>query len=177
MLNAIKDAVRKSSIHVCIVNCGGCNGCDVECVALLSPRYDLEQYGIYVHNNPREADVLLLTGAVTEQWVDNLKRIYDKAPEPKIAVAVGNCPVSGDVFNQEELREFDELIKKEAMFMRLHLISSRLLQIFLDVRLDLVKYWRLFWLWAHKLLQTVGGNKNDSTYWSDSPSFKRAGKA
>ena len=101
MLDAIKDVVRKSSIHVCIVNCGGCNGCDVECVALLSPRYDLEQYGIYVHNNPREADVLLLTGAVTEQWKDNLKRIYDKAPEPKIAVAVGNCPISGDVFAQE----------------------------------------------------------------------------
>jgi energy-converting hydrogenase A subunit N len=43
----------------------------------------------------------LLTGAVTEQWTDNLKRIYDKAPEPKIAVAVGNCPQSGDVFAQE----------------------------------------------------------------------------
>ena len=68
MLNAIKDVVRKSSIHVCIVNCGGCNGCDVELVALTSPRYDLEQY---------------------------------KAPEPKIVVAVGNCPQSGDVFNQE----------------------------------------------------------------------------
>ena len=101
LLNTIKDIVRKSSIHVCIVNCGGCNGCDVELVALLSPRYDLEQYGIYVHNNPREADVLLLTGAVTEQWVTDLKRIYDKAPEPKIVVAIGNCPVSGDVFNQE----------------------------------------------------------------------------
>ena len=63
MLDAVKDAVRKSSIHVCIVNCGGCNGCDVEVVALLSPRYDLLQYGIYVQNNPREADVLLLTGA------------------------------------------------------------------------------------------------------------------
>ena len=42
MLKKLKDIVRKSSIHVCIVNCGGCNGCDVELVALLSPRYDLE---------------------------------------------------------------------------------------------------------------------------------------
>ena len=101
MLNTLKDIVRKSSIHVCIVNCGGCNGCDVELVALLSPRYDLEQYGIYVHNNPREADILLVTGAVTEQWKDNLRRIYAKTPEPKLVVAVGNCPQSGDVFNQE----------------------------------------------------------------------------
>jgi energy-converting hydrogenase A subunit N len=101
MLDALKDVVRKSSIHVCLINTGGCNGCDIEVVALLSPRYDLEQYGIYVHNNPREADVLLITGAMSEQWKKNLQRIYAKAPEPKIVVAIGNCPLTGDVFNQE----------------------------------------------------------------------------
>jgi energy-converting hydrogenase A subunit N len=83
MLDALKDIVRKSSIHVCLVNTGGCNGCDIEVVALLSPRYDLEQYGIYVHNNPREADVILVTGAV------------------KVVAVIGNCPLTGDVFNQE----------------------------------------------------------------------------
>jgi energy-converting hydrogenase A subunit N len=101
MFSSLKDIIRKSSIHVCIINCGGCNGCDVELVALYSPRYDIEQYGIYIHNNPREADVLLITGAVTEQWVDKIKRIYTKTPEPKIVVCVGNCPISGEVFNQE----------------------------------------------------------------------------
>ena len=127
MLNAIKDVVRKSSIHVCIVNCGGCNGCDVELVALTSPRYDLEQYGIYVHNNPREADVLLLTGAVTEQWVDNLKRVYDKAPEPKIVVAVGNCPQSGPIhpYLKEPVRlklqtEGERVVKAEIEYGYVH---------------------------------------------------------
>ncbi|ADL58392.1 MULTISPECIES: NADH-quinone oxidoreductase subunit B family protein [Methanothermobacter] len=101
MLDALKSILRKTSIHVCLVNTGGCNGCDIEVLALLSPRYDLEQYGIYVHQNPREADVILVTGAVTEQWREKLQRIYSKAPEPKIVVALGNCPISGDVFNQE----------------------------------------------------------------------------
>ncbi|WP_048175266.1 NADH-quinone oxidoreductase subunit B family protein [Methanothermobacter sp. CaT2] len=101
MLDALKSILRKTSIHVCLVNTGGCNGCDIEVLALLSPRYDLEQYGIYVHQNPREADVILVTGAVTEQWREKLQRIYRKAPEPKIVVALGNCPISGDVFNQE----------------------------------------------------------------------------
>ena len=101
MLDALKDVVRKSSIHVCLINTGGCNGCDIEVVALLSPRYDLEQYGIYVHNNPREADVILVTGAMSEQWKKNLQRIYAKAPEPKVVVAIGNCPLTWDVFNQE----------------------------------------------------------------------------
>ena len=101
MFNSLKDIVRKSSIHVCLVNCGGCNGCDIEVVALLSPKYDLEQYGIYFHNNPREADVILVTGPVTDQWVDNLRRIYAKAPEPKIVVTLGTCPQTGGVFGQE----------------------------------------------------------------------------
>ncbi len=101
MFDALKDVVRKSSIHACLVNTGGCNGCDIEVVALLSPRYDLEQYGIYFHNNPREADVILVTGAMSEQWTKNLQRIYSKAPEPKVVVAIGNCPITGDVFNQE----------------------------------------------------------------------------
>ena len=100
MFNSLKDIVRKSSIHVCLVNCGGCNGCDIEVVALLSPKYDLEQYGIYFHNNPREADVILVTGPVTDQWVDNLRRIYAKAPEPKIVVTLGACPQTGGVFGQ-----------------------------------------------------------------------------
>ncbi|BAM69590.1 formate hydrogenlyase small subunit [Methanothermobacter sp. CaT2] len=100
-MDALKSILRKTSIHVCLVNTGGCNGCDIEVLALLSPRYDLEQYGIYVHQNPREADVILVTGAVTEQWREKLQRIYRKAPEPKIVVALGNCPISGDVFNQE----------------------------------------------------------------------------
>lgn len=101
MFDNLKDIIRKSSIHVCLVSTGGCNGCDIEVVALLSPRYDLEQYGIYFNNNPREADVLLIAGAVTEQWREKLQRVYAKVPEPKVVVAIGNCPLSGDVFNQE----------------------------------------------------------------------------
>ncbi len=101
MLDSLKGIIRKSSIHACLINTGGCNGCDIEIVALLSPRYDLEQYGIYFHNNPREADVILVTGPVAEQWKENLQRVYDKAPEPKIVVAIGACPLSGNVYNQE----------------------------------------------------------------------------
>jgi energy-converting hydrogenase A subunit N len=101
MLEALKGIIRKSSIHACLINTGGCNGCDIEIVALLSPRYDLEQYGIYFHNNPREADVILITGPVAEQWKENLQRIYAKAPEPKIVVTIGACPLSGHVYDQE----------------------------------------------------------------------------
>ncbi len=66
ILQKIKNTVRSRSIHVAYVDVGSCNGCDIEVLACLAPRYDIEQYGIYVHNNPpREADVLLVIGSVT----------------------------------------------------------------------------------------------------------------
>jgi energy-converting hydrogenase A subunit N len=100
LLQDIKNTVRSRSIHVSYVNVGSCNGCDIEVLAMLAPRYDIEQYGIYVHNNPREADVLLITGAFTPQWEDKLEALWNKIPEPKVAIAIGNCPISGCVFNR-----------------------------------------------------------------------------
>lgn len=100
MLQRIKNIVRSKSIHVAYVNVGSCNGCDIEILACLAPRYDIEQYGIYVHNNPREADILLVTGAFTPQWEDKLADLWDKIPAPKAAIAIGNCPISGCVFNR-----------------------------------------------------------------------------
>jgi energy-converting hydrogenase A subunit N len=100
ILQSLKNQVRSRSIHVSYVNVGSCNGCDIEVLAMLAPRYDIEQYGIYVHNNPREADVLLVTGAYTPQWEDKLLSIWNKIPEPKVAVAICNSPNSGCVFNR-----------------------------------------------------------------------------
>ncbi|MHC1626021.1 MAG: NADH-quinone oxidoreductase subunit B family protein [Methanoculleaceae archaeon] len=102
VLQQLKNFVRSKSIHVAYVDTGSCNGCDIEVLACLAPRYDIEQYGIYVHNNPREADILLVMGAVTRQWTDKLPALWEKIPEPKVAIAVGNCPISGCVFNRKE---------------------------------------------------------------------------
>ncbi len=95
----LKEAARKRSIHVMLVYTGGCNGCDIEVVnALLSPYYDLEQYRVFVTWNPREADILLVTGPVTRRTKEPLKAIYESIPEPKAVVAVGSCPIVGDIY-------------------------------------------------------------------------------
>jgi energy-converting hydrogenase A subunit N len=101
ILQRFKNLVRSRSIHVAYVDVGSCNGCDIEILACLAPRYDIEQYGIYVHNNPREADVLLVVGAMTPQWEDKLPLLWEKIPEPKAAIAIGNCPISGCVYNRK----------------------------------------------------------------------------
>jgi len=80
-------------------NSGSCNGCDIEILATLTPRYDLERLGIKLQGSPRHADVLVCTGPVTRQSRDRLRRIYEQMPEPKFVVAVGACSISGGVFH------------------------------------------------------------------------------
>ena len=93
---AIAWGTRKSPwiIHF---NAGSCNGCDIEIVDALTPRFDLERLGILQRGTPRHADVLVCTGAVTLQTKDRLKQIYDQMPEPKFVIATGTCACSGGI--------------------------------------------------------------------------------
>lgn len=79
-------------------NTGACNGCDIEVVALLTPRYDVERFGIKLEPSPRHADVLIVTGVVTKQCLSRLKRIYEQMPSPKFVIAIGACACSGGIF-------------------------------------------------------------------------------
>lgn len=89
---------RLKSPWVIHFNAGACNGCDIEIVDLLTPKYDVERFGIKLEPSPRHADVLLVTGSVTKQCAERLKRIYDQMPQPKFVVAIGACACSGGVF-------------------------------------------------------------------------------
>ncbi|OGS06690.1 MAG: NADH-quinone oxidoreductase subunit B [Elusimicrobia bacterium RIFOXYA12_FULL_51_18] len=80
-------------------NSGACNGCDIEVVDALTPRYDLERFGVVLKSTPRHADILVISGPVTRQQVKRLKRIYDQMPAPKFVMAVGACACSGGVFD------------------------------------------------------------------------------
>jgi NADH-quinone oxidoreductase B subunit len=80
-------------------NTGACNACDIEILAALTPRFDLERFGILLRSTPRHADVLVCSGPVTRQARDRLIRIYEQLPEPKFVVSVGTCSCSGGVFN------------------------------------------------------------------------------
>jgi NADH-quinone oxidoreductase B subunit len=79
-------------------NTGGCNGCDIELVAALTPKFDVERFGIRLQGSPRHADILAVTGPVTLQIRDRLVRVYEQMPEPKKVIAVGTCALSGSPF-------------------------------------------------------------------------------
>jgi NADH-quinone oxidoreductase B subunit len=97
-LEKIKTWARVNSPWVLHYNSGSCNGCDIEIVATLTPRYDLERFGVTLQGSPRHADVLLCTGPVTLQSRDRLRRIYEQMPDPKFVVAIGSCATSGGAF-------------------------------------------------------------------------------
>ena len=89
----------KHSLWIYHCNSGACNGCDIEVVDSLTPRFDIERFGLLLQGTPRHADVLVCTGAVTLQTRDRLKRIYEQMPDPKFVIAVGSCACSGGIFD------------------------------------------------------------------------------
>lgn len=97
-LGQIKNWARINSPWVVHFNSGSCNGCDIEILATLTPRYDLERFGIKLKGSPRHADVLICTGPVTRQARERLLRVYEQMHEPKFVVAVGSCALSGGAF-------------------------------------------------------------------------------
>jgi membrane-bound hydrogenase subunit mbhJ len=88
----------KRSLWVFHVNSGSCNGCDIEIIAALTPRYDVERFGIKLVGTPRHADVLLITGPVTKQMKEEVLRVYAQTPDPKVVMVIGNCGSTGGVF-------------------------------------------------------------------------------
>lgn len=70
----LKDIQR--SAYVYRVDCGGCNGCEIEIFSAITPVFDAERFGIKVVASPRHADILLFTGAVTRQMRVPALRAY-----------------------------------------------------------------------------------------------------
>ncbi len=97
-LDQLKTWARVNSPWAIHFNSGSCNGCDIEILATLTPRYDVERFGIKLQGSPRHADVLVCTGPVTRQARDRLVRIYEQMPDPKFVVVVGSCGLSGGAF-------------------------------------------------------------------------------
>lgn len=86
------------SVQVRHVDAGSCNGCEVEIGAAFGPVYDADRYGARLVASPRHADALLVTGVVTRNMAQPLRRTYEAVPDPKLVVAVGDCARTCGVF-------------------------------------------------------------------------------
>jgi Ni,Fe-hydrogenase III small subunit len=86
------------SLSIREIDAGSCNGCELEIHALNNAYYDVERFGLRFVASPRHADVLLVTGPVTKNMQEALRRTYEATPDPKWVVAVGDCALNGGCF-------------------------------------------------------------------------------
>src|SRR5437762_1091681 len=82
------------------VDAGSCNGCELEIHAMNSAYYNLERLGIKFVASPRHADMLLVTGPVSRNMEEALRRTYEATPEPKLVVAIGDCGCGKGIFGE-----------------------------------------------------------------------------
>src|SRR5258708_15869142 len=88
------------SLAIRHVDAGSCNGCELEIHAANSAYYNLERLGIKFVASPRHADMLLVTGPVSRNMEEALRRTYEATPEPKLVVTIGGSACGKGIFGE-----------------------------------------------------------------------------
>lgn len=94
----LREFCFKKSLWLFHFSAGSCNNCDIEILDCLTPRFDVERFGMQLVGSIRHADVILITGIVTHKTKKRLQEIYRQAPKPIVVLAIGACPCSGGIF-------------------------------------------------------------------------------
>lgn len=90
----------RRSINILVVDAGDCGACLNEVRQLNAPQYNMHRLGFFITPTPRNADLLLVVGQVTDAMRHPLRAAYTAMPEPKLVMAVGTCAVSGALFGE-----------------------------------------------------------------------------
>jgi len=93
---AVKALTR--SLNVFHLGGSACNNCDIEILDALTPKYDLERFGMVLVGSIRHADVILLSGIFNKKACIRARRVFEQAPKPVVVVAIGGCACSGLIF-------------------------------------------------------------------------------
>ena len=91
----------------------GTSCCGIEFMSVGCARYDFSRFGFEVtRNSPRQADLIMCAGTITNKMAPVFKRLYDEMAEPKYVVAVGGCTISGGPFKKSYnvVRGINELV-------------------------------------------------------------------
>jgi len=94
----LKEKILTKSIYVFHVSSGSCNNCDIELLDCLTPRHDIERFGIVLVGSIKHADAMLCTGSTNRMCVPRIKTLYEQMPKPGFVIAWGACGSSRGVF-------------------------------------------------------------------------------
>jgi len=73
--------------------------CAVEMMHFAAPRYDMDRFGVVFRASPRQADLIIVAGTVTNKMAPALRLIYDQMPEPKYVISMGSCANGGGYYH------------------------------------------------------------------------------
>ncbi|MCK5148405.1 NADH-quinone oxidoreductase subunit NuoB [bacterium] len=96
---SLKIQALTRSIWVYHLATGSCNNCDIEILDCITPRFDLERFGIQLVGSPCHADALLVTGNMTTKNIPRVKAVYEQVPKPNVIIAIGTCALDHGMFD------------------------------------------------------------------------------
>tara|TARA_Y100000590_G_scaffold30470_1_gene33852 strand:+ start:515 stop:1036 length:522 start_codon:yes stop_codon:yes gene_type:complete len=73
--------------------------CAVEMMHTSMPRYDLERFGAAPRGSPRQSDVMIVAGTLTNKMAPALRKVYDQMPEPRYVISMGSCANGGGYYH------------------------------------------------------------------------------
>ncbi|XP_066996484.1 NADH-quinone oxidoreductase subunit B 2 [Anabrus simplex] len=73
--------------------------CAVEMMHIAAPRYDMDRFGVVFRASPRQADVIIVAGTLTNKMAPALRKIYDQMPEPRWVISMGSCANGGGYYH------------------------------------------------------------------------------
>ena len=98
--SSVSVSALKKSIRIYQIDVGSCGACNLEIGALANPQYDMTRLGISFTNTPRHADALMVSGVLTENMREPLRRAYEAMAQPGVVFAVGACAISGSILGK-----------------------------------------------------------------------------
>ncbi|CAB4538250.1 unannotated protein [freshwater metagenome] len=104
MTGRVEDLIRWARSHSSWPATFGLACCAIEMMATGGPHYDLARFGMEVFRaSPRQADIMIVAGRVSQKMAPVLRQIYDQMMEPKWVISMGVCASSGGMFNNYAL--------------------------------------------------------------------------
>jgi len=73
--------------------------CAVEMIHAYMSRYDLDRFGIFPRPSPRQSDVMIVAGTLTNKMAPALRKVYDQMPEPRWVISMGSCANGGGYYH------------------------------------------------------------------------------
>ncbi len=72
--------------------------CAVEMMHAATPRYDMERFGVAPRGSPRQSDIMIVAGTLTNKMAPAMRKVYDQMPEPRYVISMGSCANGGGYY-------------------------------------------------------------------------------